>query len=205
VSRRQGAEAVPGLWRAFWLRSSGLRALGSGEHPVGDGRRLGRIAERCRGLGIPKDFAPDLSLTWRHRGYGNAVKERREELRRAAKAQIESLEQRAIVEIEKASVEAQTEIALAGLTSQAARRFVAQLPTVESLMPALSYQELSGETDPPIVEQLISPNALRQRRYRERQKALQALQPRVSNASGDGSNASGDGAAHADGAGSAST
>jgi hypothetical protein len=48
-----------------------------------------RIAERCRELGIQKDFAPSLSLTWRHRGYGNAVKERREELRRAAKAQIE--------------------------------------------------------------------------------------------------------------------
>ena len=39
-------------------------------------------------------------------------------------------------------------------------------------MPALSYQELAGEAEPPMVEQLISPNALRQRRYRERQKAL---------------------------------
>ena len=39
-------------------------------------------------------------------------------------------------------------------------------------MPALSYRELAGEAHPPIVEQLIAPNALRQRRFRERQKAL---------------------------------
>jgi hypothetical protein len=154
-----------------------------------------RIAERCRELGIPMDFAPSLRLNWHHRGYGNSVKERREELRRVAKAQIEALERQAIVKIEQASVEAQTEIALAGLTSETARAFVERLPTVESLMPALSYQELAGESDPPFVEQLVTPNALRQRRYRERQRAalhdahraLQALRPRVSNAHGDAS------------------
>ena len=132
-----------------------------------------RIAQRCQELGIPKDFAPSLYLNWHHRGYGNAVKQRREELRRAAVAQIESLERQAIVRIEQASVEAQTEIALAGLTTEAARAFVEKLPTIECLMPALSYQELAGEADPPFVEQLLTPNALRQRRYRERQKALQ--------------------------------
>ncbi len=91
-------------------------------------------------------------------------------MRRVAKAQVEAIEQQAIVAIEQASVEAQTEIALAGLTSEAARTFVDNLPTIESLMPALSYDELAGEADPPIVEQLVSPNALRQRRYRTRQK-----------------------------------
>ena len=69
-------------------------------------------------------------------------------------------------------MEAQTQIAVAGLTSEAARAFLASLPCVESLMPALCYRELAGEADPPIVEQLITPNALRQRRFRERQKAL---------------------------------
>jgi hypothetical protein len=131
-----------------------------------------RIAQRCRELGIPKDFAPNLQLNWHHRGYGNSVKARREELRRVAQAQIESLERQAIVKIEQASVEAQTELALAGLTSEAARAFVERLPTIESLMPALSYEDLAGDTDPPVVEQLITPNALRQRRWRERQKAL---------------------------------
>jgi hypothetical protein len=131
-----------------------------------------RVTARCRELGIPRQFSPSLSLHWNHRGYHNSVKERREELRKVAVTQIAALERQAVVHIQQASVEAQTEIALAGLTSDAARAFVAKLPTVESLMPALSYQELAGDTDPPIVEQLISPNALRQRRYRDRTKAL---------------------------------
>ncbi|NTS29812.1 hypothetical protein HQ945_00965 [Phyllobacterium sp. BT25] len=131
-----------------------------------------RVEDRCRELGIPKQFAPSLSLLWSHRGYDNALEKRRNELRRVAQAQIGSLEQQAITKIEQASVEAQTAIAIAGLTSDAAKAFITSLPTIDSLMPALSYNELAGETNPPIVEQLLTPNALRQRRYRERQQAL---------------------------------
>ena len=131
-----------------------------------------RVAARCYELGIPEKFAPSLNLTWRNRGYDNSVQQRREELRRVAKSRIDALEQDAIVRIEQASVEAQTEIAVAGLTSETARDFVTRLPTVESLMPALSYEEIAGEADPPVIEQLVSPNALRQRRFREKQKAL---------------------------------
>jgi hypothetical protein len=131
-----------------------------------------RIEQRCRELGIPREFAPGLSLSWRHRGYGSSLAARREELRRMAEAEVEALERQAIVRIQQASVEAQTELAVAGLTTEAAREFVAKLPIVESLMPALSYRELAGDADPPVVERLITPNALRQRRYRERQKAL---------------------------------
>jgi hypothetical protein len=39
-------------------------------------------------------------------------------------------------------------------------------------MPRLTFAEVAGEAEPPVAEQLVSPNALRQRRYRERQKAL---------------------------------
>jgi hypothetical protein len=131
-----------------------------------------RIAGRCGELGIPKQFAPGLSLHWHHRGYENSLARRRAELKGIARAQIEALERQAVVQIQQASVEAQTELALAGLTSEAARAFVARLPTIESLMPALSFEQLAGDAEPPIAEQLITPNALRQRRYRERQKAL---------------------------------
>ncbi|MGH0287393.1 hypothetical protein [Sinorhizobium meliloti] len=131
-----------------------------------------RVAERCRELGIPRQFAPGLSLGWRHRGWDNLIDKRRNELRLAAKAQVAALEQKAIVAIEKSSVEAQTQVAIAGLTSEAARAFISNLPAVDSLMPSLSYQEIAGESDPPIVEQILTPNALRQRRFRERQKAL---------------------------------
>ena len=123
-----------------------------------------------------------LLFHWVHRGYDNTLEKRRAELRRVAQEQVESLEQQAIVKIEPASVEAQTQIAVAGLTSEAAHSFLASLPTVESLMPALTYRELAGEADPPIVEQLITPNALRQRRFRERQKALRDANVTVDNA-----------------------
>ncbi len=57
-------------------------------------------------------------------------------------------------------------------------------------MPALGYQELAGEADPPVIEQLVSPNALRQRRFRERQQALRDAdvtpKPALCNAADDG-------------------
>ena len=131
-----------------------------------------RVAARCEELGIPKNFAPALKLVWSHRGYDNAVEKRRTELRKVAQAELSALEQRAVLQIETASVAAQTEIAIAGLTTDGARAFVASLPTVEQLMPALSYRELAGEAEPSVVEQLLTPNAIRQRRFRERQRTL---------------------------------
>src|SRR3954465_7211149 len=92
--------------------------------------------------------------------YGSLGAKRRAELRKVAQAQIASLEQQAIVRIEQASVEAQTQIAITGLTSEAAHAFVEQLPSSESLMPALSYRDIAGESEPLIVEQLLAPNIL---------------------------------------------
>jgi len=40
----------------------------------------------------------------------------------------------------------------------------------------LDAAEIAGEVDPPVVEQLVTPNALRQRRFREKQKALRNAQ-----------------------------
>jgi hypothetical protein len=140
-----------------------------------------QIAARCRELGIPDQFAPTVDLEWHHRGYGNAMGERRKELRIMAETQIEAIERKAIVQIELSCLDAQTKLAVAGLTSDVARQFIEKLPAVEALMPALSFAEIAGEADPPVAEQLVSPNALRQRRHREKQAALrnvsQALQP----------------------------
>jgi hypothetical protein len=129
-----------------------------------------QIAARCRELGIPRQFAPDVGLAWHHRGYGNLLAERRVELRRMATTQIAAIERKAIVEIEMSCLEAQTQIAAAGLTSVAAMSFIEKLPSIETLMPLLAFAEVSGEAEPPIAEQLISPNAMRQRRHRERHR-----------------------------------
>jgi hypothetical protein len=66
----------------------------------------------------------------------------------------------------------QEKLALAGLTSDAARGFIEALPSITDLMPRLTYAEVAGEADPPIAEQMLSSNALRQARHRERQRAL---------------------------------
>jgi hypothetical protein len=130
------------------------------------------VAEGCRKLGIPERFAPSLDLRWHNRGYDNLIESRRKELRTMAQTRIEAIERKAIVEIELSCLEAQTAIAVAGLTSAAAKGFIEHLPSVETLMPALSFAEVAGEAEPPIAEQLLSPNALRQQRYRDRQRAL---------------------------------
>jgi hypothetical protein len=131
-----------------------------------------KIALRCRELGIPERFAPSLNLAWCNRGYGNSVKERKIELRNMAVKEIAAMELKAVTEIELSCLSAQEQIAISGLTSDAARNFIAALPGVNTLMPALTYAELAGEANPPIAEQLVTPNALRQRRYRERHPTL---------------------------------
>ena len=128
-----------------------------------------RIAARAAALGIPKTFAPRLIMHWRDRGE-TAVKERRAEMRKAAVSRIETIERDAIVQIELGSVALQTELATAGVTSEAAREFFGRLATVESLMPALTFDEIAGQSDPPVVERLLSNTAERQRRYRERHR-----------------------------------
>jgi len=128
------------------------------------------IAARCHELGIPDRFAPNLHLHWSARGYDNVIEKRKKELRRMAQSRIEAIESAAMVEIGMQSVQAQTEIAMHGLTSDGAKAFIERLPKIEDLMPRLAFDEIAGEADPPVVEQLVSPNALRQRRYRERHR-----------------------------------
>jgi hypothetical protein len=129
------------------------------------------VAARCRELGIPARFAPRVDVEWYGRGE-NAFKQRRDELRKMAETRIAAIERSAKVEIENASLEAQTHLAIAGLSSEAAMAFVQKFPTIETLMLPLRFEEIAGEADPPVAEQLVSPNTLRQRRFRERQAAL---------------------------------
>jgi hypothetical protein len=113
------------------------------------------------------------------------VKQRRDELRTMAESRIAAIEAIAITQIELSCLEAQTQIATSGLTSKTAKQFIEGIPKIETLMPNLSFRAMAGEAEPPIAEQLVSSNALRQRRFRERQRALkdnagngpEALQP----------------------------
>jgi hypothetical protein len=39
-------------------------------------------------------------------------------------------------------------------------------------MPSLSFEQIADKSELPVAEQLVSPNALRQRRYRQRHAAV---------------------------------
>jgi hypothetical protein len=109
-------------------------AMEAAKAAVEEAKRL--VAERCEALGIPEEFAPEMHLGWYGRGSG-AVRDRQNELRRLAKAEVVAITQRARVEIERMSVSAQTEIIANGLQSEVAQAFLANLPTVEKLMPMI--------------------------------------------------------------------
>jgi hypothetical protein len=132
-----------------------------------------QIRAQCRKIGIPDRFAPGLATGWSYRGLENSTKERRAELRKMAVTAIEAQEQKAKTQIELSCLDAQTKLATAGLTSDAASEFIEALPSVEELMPRLSFDEVAGESKPPVAERLLSSNALRQQRFRER-SALRA-------------------------------
>lgn len=95
-------------------------------------------------LGIPKEFQPRVSFNWARRGE-NEYRDRRDELRRVAKAEIEALEQVARVQIETESVRAQTEVIANGLNSAAALEFLNRLPAIESMMPTLDITAIQSK------------------------------------------------------------
>ena len=106
----------------------------------------GEIAKRCEELGIPKEFAPRLSMYWCSRGE-NAVRERRAELRKKADAEIAALKQSARTQIELWSLKALTDLASQTLTSKAAKVYFAKMPSPADLMPKLEYQQVHALLD----------------------------------------------------------
>lgn len=97
------------------------------------------IRTRANELGIPEEFHPSISFGWLRRGE-HEYRQRRDELRRVAKAEIEAIEKAARVQIETESVRCQTQIIATGLTSDNAVQFLEGLTPVEKLMPALSVE-----------------------------------------------------------------
>lgn len=102
-----------------------------------------KIADRCQQLGIPREFAPGLNIFWHGRGH-NAVADRRNELRRAAKSRIAAMEAEALTKIERLSLQAQTEVIASGLESDAAKTFLNSMPAMDALMPPIEIGEIQS-------------------------------------------------------------
>lgn len=106
------------------------------------------IAQQCQKLGIPAECAPGLDLAWYGRGR-NAARSERDEMRRLARRRIEAIETQARLAIEQASVHAQERLWADGITTEAAQGFLAALPTVETLMPALDVAQIQHDLSAP--------------------------------------------------------
>lgn len=109
-------------------------------------RTQAAIAERCRELGIPKEFAPGIACGWYGRGQ-SAVAQRRGELRRVAKTKIAAIEAEAVAKIERLSLDAQTDLLAKGLETDGARAFLSDMQSVEALMPAIDAVEIKAIVD----------------------------------------------------------
>jgi hypothetical protein len=117
------------------------QAVESAKEIMADANR--KISARSAEIGIPPEFAPSLSFWWNEKGQ-NAVKARREELRRIAKRKIEAMETEARTRIESMSLAAQTEVIAHGMKSDAAREFLERMPSLDSLMPRVSQSDISA-------------------------------------------------------------
>lgn len=100
-----------------------------------------KIAERCKELGIPRTFAPDISLSWHGRGE-NMMSHRRTELRRVAQSAIEAMKKAAITKIEKQALDLRTQVVAMGLLSADAKLFLESLAPVEDAMHTLDFAEI---------------------------------------------------------------
>lgn len=105
-----------------------------------------KIAQRCSEMGIPKQFAPHLTVAWTGRGQ-SAVAERRTELRRAAKAEIDMMEKAAITKIEKQAVDLRTHVISLGVVSADAKMFLESLAPIEENMRGLEFTTISERVE----------------------------------------------------------
>jgi hypothetical protein len=103
-----------------------------------------KIAQRCKELGIPKQFAPGLNMNWYGRGE-NAFAQRRAELRQLAKAKIDDAVHERIRAIERRAVEARTRIVEMSLDSEAALKLLNDLPPIEEEIRALDFSKIERQ------------------------------------------------------------
>jgi hypothetical protein len=100
-----------------------------------------KIEAQAAKKGIPKDLAPQLQLGWQGRGQMKAA-ERRNELRRVAKAEVDAMTAAAITRIEKQSLDLRTQVVAMALLTPEASMFLESLAPVEEAMHELDFGKI---------------------------------------------------------------
>ncbi len=106
-----------------------------------------RVEARCRELNIPAKFRPALlrpgwSSSWK--SSCSDFEDLRVEMRRLANIQADNIIKSMLAQLETDSANIQYELAIHGCVTDAARQFLANLPTVESLIPKLRLSEVEA-------------------------------------------------------------
>jgi hypothetical protein len=96
------------------------------------------IEARCKKMGIPKDLAPQLQLSWQGRGQMKMAS-RRDELRRVAKAECQAMLTAAMTKIEKQSLDLRTQVITMSVMTPEATMFLESLAPVEEAMHAIDF------------------------------------------------------------------
>lgn len=103
-----------------------------------------RIEAQCVKLGIPKDMAPELQLSWNGRGQMR-TESRRAELTRVAKSEVEAMLAAAKTSIQKQSLDLRTQVVSMGLVTSQAKLFLESLAPVEEAMHELDFGKVESK------------------------------------------------------------
>ena len=99
------------------------------------------LARRCEAAGIRASFRPSIHVNFYERGE-NANPYRRGELRKLACARVEANMKKALAELRRRKAAALEMLVLGGLDSDAARAFLANMPTAADLLPSQSLVQM---------------------------------------------------------------
>jgi hypothetical protein len=106
-----------------------------------------RVKARCEELRIPERFRPELqSPGWNASWRSSCAdfKDYRAEMRRLAGAQIDDMLKSRLAQLELDSANIQLELASHGCITDAAKEFLAKLPSIDSLIPPLKVSEVEA-------------------------------------------------------------
>jgi hypothetical protein len=105
-----------------------------------------RVDARCEELGIPARFRPHMHPPgWADSWKSSCdYKDYRAEMRRLAGTQIDDMLKSRMAQLDLDSANVQFEIASQGCLTDAAKEFLAKLPSVDSLIPPLKVSEVEA-------------------------------------------------------------
>jgi hypothetical protein len=105
-------------------------------------KRMNReLVRRCNAVGIPPQFRPQFSVWWHYRGQ-NYSKQRRLELRNAARATLQVLYKAAIATVDHTIADLLNKITFQCFSTSEAKVALHGMPTVDQLVPQLTLDEI---------------------------------------------------------------